>query len=155
VILDVLPVGDIGGAPGVAAGDQGQRPQLVVAQLAAVDPDAEHEILIVQLLRLQCPGLPAVDARPALRVQAVPAHPAAQVGRVDGAEAPLGVDVDDPLADIQPVIVLLGFLVLVQWLAVPESPLTLAFVAGWRHLARPFVSWGHGRTRAARLRLRR
>ena len=144
VVLDVLPVGEVGGAPGVAVRDVRHGAQLVVAQLAAVDPHPEHEVPVVELFRLERPGLPAVDAGAALRVQAIPAEPAAQVGRVDGVEALLGVDVDDPLTDVQPVVVLLVFLVLVQRLAISEGPLALAFTAlpsqsgGWRHLARPF-----------------
>ena len=126
VQLDVLPVGDVGGAAGEPAGDVADHVQLLAGELAAVDPDAEHEVTVVQLLGLQDRGLAAVDARLALRVQAEPAEPAAQVGRVDRVESPLGVDVDDPLADVQPVVVLLVFLVLVERLAVSERPLTFA-----------------------------
>ena len=71
----------------------------------------------------------------ALGVEAPPAHPAAQVGGVDRVEAALGVDVLDPGADVEPVVVLLGALVRVQRLAVAELPLALAALAlgrsGW------------------------
>ena len=97
-----------------------------VVELAAVDPDPQHEVAVVEFLRLEHRGLAAVDAGPALGVQPVPAEPAAQVGRVDRVEALLGVDVDDPLADVEPVVVLLVLLVLVQRLAVAEGPLALA-----------------------------
>src|SRR6516225_3797197 len=56
-------------------------------QLAAVDPDPQHEVPVIEFLRLQHRGLAAVDAGSALRVQPVPAEPAAQVSRVDGVEA--------------------------------------------------------------------
>src|SRR5690348_1600760 len=126
VQLDVLPVGDVRCAAGVTARDVGDDPQLVVGQPATVDTDAQHEVTVVELLRLQHRGLAAVEARPALCVQPVPAKPAAQVSRVDGVEAVLGVDVDDPLTDVEPVVVALVFLVLVERLAIAERPLAFA-----------------------------
>jgi hypothetical protein len=87
-----------------------------------------HEVAVIELLGLERGGLPAIDARPALRVQAEPAEPSPEVGGIDGVETLPGVDVDDPLADVEPVIVLLVFLVLVQRLAVSERPLALATV---------------------------
>src|SRR5262249_50447445 len=91
-------------------------------------------------LRLEHRGLAAVDTGPALRVQPVPAEPAAQVSRVDGVEAVLGVDVDDPLADVEPVVVALVFLVLVERLAIAERPLAFAaFALG------PSCDWHVGR----------
>ena len=135
VQLDVLPVGDVGGAAGEPAGDVADDVQLLAGQLAAVNPDAEHEVAVVQLLGLQDRGLAAVDARLALGVQAEPAEPATQIGRVDRIEAALGVDVDDPLTDVQPVVVLLVFLVLVERLAVAERPLTFAAGATGRSLS--------------------
>jgi hypothetical protein len=129
VQLDVLPVGDVRGAAGVAAGDVGDRGQLLVVELAAVDPDPQHEVAVVEFLWFQHRGLAAVDAGPALGVQPVPAETAAQVGRVDGVEAVLGVDVEDPLPDVEPVVVPLVLLVLVQRLAVAKGPLALASLA--------------------------
>src|SRR5207237_6659195 len=126
---EVLPVGYVRRAACVTARDVGDDPQLVVGQPAAVDADAEHEVAVVELLRLQHRGLAAVDAGPALCVQPVPAEPAAQVRRVDGVEAVLGVDVDDPLADVEPVVVALVFLVLIERLAIAERPLAFAAFA--------------------------
>jgi len=92
-------------------------------------PKPNHEPATFTVLNLQVMSVDAaVDARPALGVQAVPAHPAPEIGRVDGVESLPGVDVDDPLADVEPVVVLLVFLVLVQRLAVSERPLALASV---------------------------
>src|SRR5690606_6029262 len=68
-----------------------------------------------------------------------PAEAAAEVGGVDRVETVLGVDVDDAAADVQPVVVLLEFLVLVERFPVPEGPLALGLLAltrGW-HGARP------------------
>ncbi len=92
----------------------------------AVAADAEHEELVVELLGLQGAGLAAVEPGLALRVEAPPAEPAAQVAAVDGGEAAVGVDVLDPRADVERVVVLLGLLVGVQRLAVAERPLALA-----------------------------
>ena len=127
--LDVLPVGHVRCAARVPARDVADDAQLVVGQLAAVDADPQHEVAVVELLRFEHRRLAAVDPGPALSVQAVPAETAAQVGRVDGVEAVLGVSVDDPLADVEPVVVPLVFLVLVERLAVTERPLTFAALA--------------------------
>ena len=53
--------------------------QLLGGQLAAVDADPQHEVLVVELLRLEHGGPAAVDAGPALGVEAPPAEAAAQV----------------------------------------------------------------------------
>src|SRR5262249_14908247 len=104
----------------------GDHPELLQAELAAVDPDAEHEVAVVELLGFEDGRLAAVDSGPALRVQPEPAEPPPQVGRVDRVETTLRVDVDDPLTDVEPVVVLLVLLVLVQRLTVTESPLSFA-----------------------------
>src|SRR4029077_1947947 len=106
--------------------DVGDDPQLVVGQPAAVNADAQHEVAVVELLWLKHRGLAAVDAGSALRVQPVPAEPAAQVSRVDGVEAVFGVDVDDPLADVEPVVVALVVIVLVERRAIAERALAFA-----------------------------
>ena len=81
-------------------------------------------------MRLEDRGAAAVDAGLALRVEAQPAEPAAQVGRVDAGEAAVRVDVLDPEPDVEPVVVLLHPLVGVERLAVAERPLALAAGAG-------------------------
>ncbi len=126
VELDVLPVGDVGRAACVGRADLTDRAELVGRQLAAVDAHPHHEVLGVELLRLEGAGLPAVETRLALRVEPHPAEPSAEVGPVDGGEAALGVDVLDARPDVERVVVLLGLLVLVQRLVVAESPLALA-----------------------------
>ena len=55
------------------------HPQLLAGQGAAVDAHPEHEVLVVQLVRLQRGGLAAVDAGLALGVQPLPTEAAAQV----------------------------------------------------------------------------
>ena len=87
VQLDVLPVGDVGGAAGEVDRDLADHAQLLAGQGTAVDADAQHEVLVVELVRLERRGLAAVDAGLALGVEAVPAEPAAQVARVDRGEA--------------------------------------------------------------------
>ena len=99
---------------------------LVGVEQLAVAAHPQHEELVVELLLLEHRGLAAVEAGRALGVEAHPPEPAAQVGRVDRGEAPLRVDVDDPGADVERVVVLLGLLVLVQGLVVAEGPLALA-----------------------------
>jgi len=72
VQLNVLPVGDVCGVAGVRRGDVGDRAQLLGGQLTTVDSDPQHEVLVVQLVRLQHCGPSAVDAGSALRVEAPP-----------------------------------------------------------------------------------
>ena len=112
--------------------DVGDRPQLLGRQLAAVDADPQHEVLVVELVRLEHGGPAAVDPGLALGVQTPPAEPAAQVRRVDRGEAAARVDVLDPGADVERVVVLLGLLVGVERLAVAERPLALAARRGLR-----------------------
>ena len=126
VVLDVLAVGDIGGVAGEVDADAAQRAHGLRRQQPAVGADPHHEVAVVELLLLEHRGLASVDAGLALGVEAHPAEAPAQVGRVDRVEAPLGVDVEDPGADVERVVVLLGLLVLVQRLGVAERPLTLS-----------------------------
>jgi hypothetical protein len=80
VQLDVLPVGDVGGVPGELRGDLRDHPQLLGRELAAVDADPQHEVLVVELVRLEDRGLAAVDAGAPLGVEAPPAQ-SASAGR--------------------------------------------------------------------------
>src|SRR5690606_36333575 len=50
VQLDVLPVGDVGGAAGVPGGDVGDGAQRPDVELPAVDPDPHHEVEVFELL---------------------------------------------------------------------------------------------------------
>jgi hypothetical protein len=151
VVLDVLPVGDVGGVPGVGGGDLAERAELLGPEKGAVGADPHHEELVVQLVRLQGGGLATVEAGRALGVEPQPAHPAAQVVGVDGGEATLGVDVLDARPHVQRVVVLLELLVGVQRLSVAECPLALSALrpgpGGARGAARRAVpsGAGHGR----------
>ena len=100
VVLDVLPVGDVGGVAGELLADGAERADRVGREQRAVGADAHHEELVVELLLLEHRGLAAVEAGRALGVEAHPAEPAAQVGRVDRGEAALGVDVEDPVPHV-------------------------------------------------------
>ncbi len=53
VQLHVLPVGDVGGVAPVGLGDVGDRAQLLGSQQPAVAAHAEHEVLVVELVRLE------------------------------------------------------------------------------------------------------
>ena len=79
-------------------GDLADDAQLLGGERAAVDPHAQHEVLVFELVRLERGGLAAVDPGLALGVQAPPAEAAVQVVAVDGVEALLGVDGLDTLA---------------------------------------------------------
>ena len=142
VVLDVLPVGDVGGVTPEVRRDAAQHAQVLGSEQAAVGADPEHEVLVVELLRLQRAGLAAVQAGLALGVETPPAEPAAQVAAVDGGEAAPRVDVLDASADVERVVVLLGLLVGVQWLAVAEGPLPLAPLGA--RTSRPARTGGRG-----------
>ena len=80
VQLDVLPIGEVGGVARELGGDPADHAQLVGRELPAVDAHAQHEVLVLELVRLELGGAAAVDSGLALRVQAPPAEPAMQVG---------------------------------------------------------------------------
>ena len=132
VELHVLPVGDVGQVPPVLLGDARHRAQLLRGELPARDADADHEELVLDLGVLQRPGLAPADPRAALGVQAPPAEPAAQVERVDRVETLVGVAGEDPLADVEPVVVFLELFGRVQRLEMAKRPLALAAMGpGW------------------------
>ncbi len=126
VQLDVLPVGDVGDVPAELGGDVRDRRELLAGQRPAVDPYAQHEVAVLELLRLQHRGPPPGDARGALGVEPEPAEPVAQVGRVDAVEPGVLVPVDDALLGVEAVVVPLDPFVLVERLTVAEGPLALA-----------------------------
>jgi hypothetical protein len=131
VQLDVLPVGDVGGVTGVGLRDVGDRAQLLGAEQAAVAAHAQHEVLVVELLRLERAGPAAVDPRSALGVEAPPAHPAAQVRRVDGGEPAGGVHGLDAVPDVEAVVGGLERLVGVERSGAAQRPLAVvAAVSG-------------------------
>ena len=89
VQLDVLAVGEVGGVAAELGRDAGDHPQLLGRQLAAVDADPQHEVLVLELVRLEGRGPAAVDPGLALRVETPHAEPPVQVGRVDRGEPAL------------------------------------------------------------------
>ncbi len=146
VVLDVLAVRDVGGVTGELRRDGAEGTHRVRAQQRAVGAHAHHEVLRVEVGRVDGRGLAAVEALRALGVEPPPAHPAAEVVGVDRGEAALGVDALDPGPDVERVVVLLELLVRVQRLAVAECPLALAALGagagrcGWL----PGRSWRDG-----------
>ena len=103
---------------------------------AAVDADPQHEVLVVELLAAPAPrsGRRRCRACAGCRGPTSASGRAGRPGRCESKPA-LGVDVLDPGADVEPVVVLLDLLVGVERLAVAERPLALAALAlgrlGW------------------------
>ena len=129
VVLHVLAVADVGGVAAEFGRDLAENAQLRRAQGAAVAAHPHHEVLGLEDVGVLVTRPCAVVALLTLGVEAHPAHPAAQILLVDAVEALLRVDVDDPRAHVQRVVVLLELLVRVERLAVAERPLALA---AWR-----------------------
>lgn len=120
VELEVLAIGDVDDAPAPAPRDLGAYIQLVGAELAGGRPDAHHEHLVFL---------------GALRVYAVPAEAPAEVGGVDRVPAVDGVIVDDPVVDVEAILVALVLLLRGQRLAIAHLPLALRALRP-RHLQR-------------------
>ena len=127
--------------------DAGDDAQLLGGQLAAVDADAQHEELVLELVRLEGRGAAAVDAGLALRVEAPHAEAAVQVGRVDRGEAALRVDLLDALADGEAVVDLLPLLVAVERSGAVDLPLAVRLGRRARRPGRARLP--RGRARAA------
>ena len=72
---------------GEVDGDLADDAQLLGGERAAVDPHPQHEVLVLELVRLQRGGLAAVDPGLALGVQAPPAEAAVQVRAVDASRS--------------------------------------------------------------------
>ncbi len=125
MVLNVLPVGDVGGVAGELGRDLTQRAQRLGGQRTAVGAHPHHEVRGLQQFGVVVTGEGAVIALLTLGVKAHPAHPAPQVGLVDAVEALLGVDIEDAGADVEGVILLFEHLVGVQWIAATQRPLTL------------------------------
>src|SRR5262249_35113485 len=122
----------------VFLGDLGDRAQLPCGQLSARDADPHHEVGVLDVGVLERASLAARDPSAPLRVQAPPAESSAQVGRVDGLEAGLGVPIDDALPDVEPGVVLLESFSGIQRLEVAHGPLALAALLRARHLVKSF-----------------
>ena len=139
VVLDVLTVTDVGGIAGELGGDLADGAQTGGRERAAVAAHPHHEVLGLEDVGVLVAGPRAVVALLTLGVEAHPAHPAPQVVLVDAVEALLGVDLLDPGADVERVVVLLELLVGVERFPVPECPLALV---PRRQVAAPFRSAG-------------
>lgn len=140
VELDVVPVGDVRTAASEVRGDAGDDAQLLGGELTAVDADAHHEELGVELLGRQRGRRAAVDALAALGVEPHPAEAPPQIGRFDRVEAFLGVRLDDALLHVEGAVVLLEHLVGVQRFTLTQRPLALG-------LGRPGAGSGRIRRR--------
>ena len=140
VELDVLAVGDVGGAAGEVVGDRAQYPQLLAAQAATIQAHPLQEVAVGELGGIQLGGAAAIDSLLALGVQAPPAETAVEVIGRDALVAAGTVDVHDPVAHRQRVPVLLEGLVVIERLAPVEGPLAVGTglarwaqgAGGWR-----------------------
>src|SRR5699024_5348186 len=141
VELDVLTVRDVGGAAGEVVRDIGDRAQLFGGQLAAVDADAHHQVLVLELMGLKCRRAAAVDSGLALSVQAPPAETSVKIILGDRGESALGVDVLDPFADIEAIVFGLIDLVFVQRFTTVDLPLAIGLLRPLRS-PRGLVTWG-------------
>src|SRR5699024_5829479 len=158
VELDVLAIREVGAAAGEFVRDLGDRAQLLGGELAAVDADPEHEVLVLELMGLEggCPA--AVDAGFALSVQPPPAEAPVQIIGVDRGESALRVDGLDPVADVESVVFGLVDLVLVQRFMTVDLPLPIRLLRTSWSLSGP-VTWcllvrfhlsGHGHLQTLR-----
>src|SRR5690606_4446875 len=100
---DVLPVRDVGRAAAELLRDPCDRAQLAQVQRAAVAAHAEHEVLVLELVRLEGGRPAAVDPGLALRVEPPPAHTSTQVVTGDRREPLACVHGLDALADVEAV----------------------------------------------------
>ena len=125
VVLDVLPVADVGGAPGELGGDVGEDAELGQGEGAAVEAGAEHEVLVGELGVVELGGASAVDPGLALGVEPPPAEPPTEVLGRDGGEALLAVDLLDPLPDREAALLLLPLLVGVERGLPVDGPLAV------------------------------
>ena len=93
-----------------------------------------------------CPNQLAVDARLALGVEPVPAEPRPQVARVDPVEPDVRVDVLDPRADVERVVVLLALLLPPAVSPPPARPLSSAVRSAVAETILPVVAGEVGAT---------
>ena len=142
VQLDVLPVGDVGGAAGEVVGDRAEHPQLLAAQAPTVQAHPLHEVAVGELGGVQLGGAAAVDPLLALGVQTPPAETAGEVIGCDALVAAGTIDAHDPVAHRQRVPVLLEGLVVIERLAPVEGPLAVG--AGLARWAQGAGGWRDG-----------
>ena len=123
--LDVLAIGDVGGAAGEVVGDRAQYAKLLAAQAPTVQTHPLQEVAVGELGGIQPGRAAAVDSLLALGVQTPPAETAVEVVGCDGLVAAWAVDVHDPVAYRQRSPVLLEGLVVIERLAPVEGPLAV------------------------------
>jgi len=125
VQLDVVPIGEVGGVAGELGRDPADGAELLGRQGAAVHPHPEHEVAVLELVRLERRGPPAVDPGFALRVQAPPAEASVQVVVGDRVEALDRVDALDAFAHVEAVVLGLHRLARVERAATVDGPLAV------------------------------
>src|SRR5699024_8361252 len=121
--------------------DVGDRAQLFGGEFAAVDADAHHQVLVLELMGLERRRAAAVDSGLALSVQAPPAETSVKIVLGDRGESALGVDVLDPFADIEAIVFGLIDLIFVQRFTTVDLPLAIGLLRPlWS--PRGLVTWG-------------
>src|SRR5699024_2343602 len=125
VELDVLTVRDVSGAAGEVVRDVRERAQLFGGEFAAVDADAHHQILVLELMGLEGRRAAAVDSGCALRVAAPPGGTCVKISGGDRGESALRADVLDPATDIEAVVLPLIDLIFVERFTAVDFPLSI------------------------------
>ena len=144
--LDVLPVSDIGGVPGEFDRNLTDNAELLGSEGSAIDADPQHEVLVIELPRLERCGLATINARPALGIQPVPPETPTQIAGINGGEAAQGVNVLDTRTDVEGIVVFLGLLVGIERLPISERPLSFTLFATWSGGSRSRGGGGPDRT---------
>src|SRR5699024_9819315 len=99
--------------------------QLFGGEFAAVDADAHHQILVLELMGLEGRRAAAVDSGLTLSVQPPPAETSVKIIGGDRGESALGVDVLDLVTDIEAVVLGLIDLIFVLLFTTVDFPLSI------------------------------
>ena len=143
MVLDVLAIGDVGGAACKVGRNRPQGAQGFRAQQGSIAAHAHHEIAVVQLFFTQLGSGTTVEAGCSLGVEAHPPEATAQVCGVDRVKSQVGIATQDAGLHIERVVILLGLLVLVERLTMTQGPLTFALLRAGSSSAHR-SSWGDG-----------
>src|SRR5699024_1137509 len=125
VQLDVLAVGEVRGVAGVVARNLADDAQLLAADQSAVEADAHHAVVILQLLGTERGGSHTVGPRAALGIKTDPFEAGREVLLRDGVEALLRVGLANAVDDAEAGVFLLNLLVVVERSGAINEPLAL------------------------------
>src|SRR5699024_367779 len=125
VQLDVVAVGEVRGVAGVVARNLADDAQLLAADQSAVEADAHHEVVILQLLGTERGGSHTVEPRAAVGIKTDPCEAGREVLLRDGVEALLRVGLANAVDDAEAGVFLLNLLVVVERSGAINEPLAL------------------------------